>query len=55
MKIEITFSKEDVRTIIAEHCRKQFRIDPKNLALLSDFAEDEEQCFAKIEGDYRPE
>ena len=53
MKIEITFTKEDLRRLLAEHCRKQFKIDPKIVDILLSPTVDD--YIGKVEGDYRPE
>jgi len=55
MKIEITFSLEDLRKILAEHCRKQFKVEPKNLDIESAEPGGEKQYFARVEGEYRPD
>ena len=53
MKIEIYLTKKDMEELIAEHCRKQFKVDPKNVEiLLSPF---EGKYVGKVEGEYRPE
>ena len=52
MKVEIIFTKKDVERLIAEHCRSQFKIDPKNVDILLQPSVDE--YTAKVEGDYQP-
>lgn len=53
MKIEIIFTINDIERILAEHCRKQFKIDPHNVNILC--TEVCEQYTAKVEGEYQPE
>jgi len=54
MKIEIKFTLEDLRTVLAEHCRKQFKVDPRNVDLPPELL-DKKEFWAKVEGEYRPE
>lgn len=54
MQIKIKFTLEDIRNILAEHCRKQFKIDPVNVAL-PPYLLDKDELWAKVEGVYRPE
>jgi len=51
MKIEITFTVKDVERIIAEHCRKQFKIDPHNVSIRA--TERCESYISTVEGEYR--
>ena len=53
MKIEIIFTRNDVIRLLAEHCRKQFKVDPKNVDVLLSPCEGE--YVGKVEGDYQPE
>lgn len=53
MKIEILFTKRDLERIFAEHCRKQFKIDPKNVEILLEPVIGE--YLARVQGDYRPD
>jgi len=53
MKIEITFTKEDLRRLLAEHCRKQFKIDPKNVDIL--LAPSVDEYIGRVEGEYQPD
>lgn len=53
MKIEIAFTIKDVERILAEHCRKQFKIDPHSVEIL--LTEVCEKYSAKVEGEYHPE
>ena len=52
MKIELYFTKEDLRRILAEHCRKQFNIEPKNVDIFLSPCVGED--VGKVEGDYQP-
>lgn len=53
MKIEITFTKEDLRRLLAEHCRKQFKVDPKNVDIT--LSPSINEYIGKVEGEYRPD
>ena len=53
MDIEITFTKKDLRRLLAEHCRKQFKINPKNVDIQLSPSVDE--YVGKVEGDYQPD
>lgn len=53
MRIEITFTSEDLREILAEHCKKQFDIDPEIVDLPPEF--NKKEYLAKVMGKYRPE
>ena len=53
MKIKINFTIEELRSLLAEHCRKQFKVEPKYVDILLNprFGE----YAAEVEGDYRPD
>jgi len=53
MKIEIQFTIEDLDRILAEHCRKQFKVDPENVDIL--LTPTVNEYVGKVEGNYRPE
>ena len=53
MKIEILFTRKDVERVMAEHCRKQFKIDPTSVDVSLQPSVDE--YVASVEGDYQPE
>lgn len=55
MKIEITFTINDLRKILAEHCRKQFKVDPKNVDIESAEPGGNIIYIGRVEGDYRPD
>jgi len=55
MKVEIEFTHEDLRTLAAEHCRKKFNIDPKNVEIQWAEPGGKNQYFVKVVGEYRPE
>lgn len=54
MKIVIDFTIKDVERILAEHCRRQFKIDPRSVSLESAEPGGEMIYFAKVEGEYQP-
>ncbi len=53
MKIEIAFTLKDIERILAEHCRKQFKIDPHSVRIEKTAVC--EEYLAKVEGEYQPE
>jgi len=55
MKIEMTFSDEDLRQLAAEHCQKQFKIDVTSVDIQWAEPGGKNQYFVKVEGRYQPE
>jgi len=53
MKILITFTKEDLIRLLAEHCRKQFKVDPKNVDI--ELLPSVHEYIGKVEGEYQPD
>lgn len=53
MNIQITFTKEDLRRLLAEYCRKQFKIDPKSVDIQLSPSVDE--YFGIVKGEYQPD
>ncbi len=51
MKIVIEFTIQDLERILAEHCRKQFKIDPHNVSITK--TAQCEKYDATVEGEYQ--
>jgi len=52
MNIEIIFTERDIERLLAEHCRKQFHINPKNVSIKQIEADVFE---GQVGGEYEPE
>lgn len=52
MNIKIIFTENDIRRILAEHCRNQFKVDPRNVEI----KQIEADVFAAtVDGEYEGE
>ena len=52
MQINRVFTEKDLERILAEHCRKQFGIDPHNVEIKRTEAD---VFVGKVGGEYQPE